>query len=394
MAENVMAIENEAFAQSRPVPSHCRPEDDITAQIAKAITLLGVANGKGIRVPEDVVATVFTVREAQEREQRLDAAVKTRFWNAYSVLQNIIKPAARARRLYRIVFYITLILLLATQCYFTVGAVTRDQIQRINQELFTLSGQLAAVEGTSRIAGDLQGKAAQQSGTEPVLQERIKQLGVDRLAFYQLAERLTPFLSETTVAGTGDFANRVAQSLRLAALSLTLDFLAKYVLPALYGLLGACAFVLRQLSDEIGRLRFAYDRQVQYTLRLNIGMLGGLAIGWFINPGESGSVVASLSPLALAFVAGYGSDLLFALLDRIVAAFVTPRDDALGKTVEERVGGLERVRETRVETRVADGRPAEADQVGPPASSRSATEERARYSEQEAIAMNARLAAA
>jgi hypothetical protein len=142
------------------------------------------------------------------------------------------------------------------------------------------------------------------------------------------------------------------------------------VLPALYGLLGACAFVLRQLSDEIGKLRFAYDRKVQYTLRLNIGMLGGLAIGWFINPGESGSVAASLSPLALAFVAGYGSDLLFALLDRIVAAFVTPRDDAVGRTVEERVGGLERIRETRIETRVADGRPDEDDRVGTPASSR------------------------
>lgn len=111
--------------------------------------------------------------------------------------------------------------------------------------------------------------------------------------------------------------------------------------------------MLRQLSDEIGKLRFAHDRQVQYTLRLNIGLLGGLAVGWFVNPGESGSAIANLSPLALAFVAGYGSDLLFALLDRIVGAFVTKRDETDATMVEERVGGLERVTEVRTETHVA-----------------------------------------
>ena len=100
-----------------------------------------------------------------------------------------------------------------------------------------------------------------------------------------------------------------------------LDFLATYVLPALYGLLGACAFVLRQLSADIAELRFANDLRVRYTLRLNIGLLAGLAVGWFISPDQNASVVANLSPLALAFVAGYGSELLFAVLDRIVNAF-------------------------------------------------------------------------
>jgi hypothetical protein len=53
-------------------------------------------------------------------------------------------------------------------------------------------------------------------------------------------------------------------------------------------------------------------------------MLAGLAVGWFIVPTEGNSTVANLSPLALAFVAGYGSDLVFALMDRVVNGFTTP----------------------------------------------------------------------
>lgn len=107
-----------------------------------------------------------------------------------------------------------------------------------------------------------------------------------------------------------------------AIINTFLDFVATYLLPALYGLLGACAFVLRQLSEDVSTMRFADDSRVRYTLRLNIGLIAGLAVGWFIDP--MGSGVANLSPLALAFVAGYGSDLLFAVMDRIVEAFSGP----------------------------------------------------------------------
>jgi hypothetical protein len=119
------------------------------------------------------------------------------------------------------------------------------------------------------------------------------------------------------------FMPGLSADIALPLLKTILDIVAAYLLPTLYGLLGACAFVLRQLCADISTLQFADDSRVHYTLRLNIGMLAGLAVGWFIDPTKEGSVVANLSPLALAFVAGYGSDLLFAVLDRIVNAFTT-----------------------------------------------------------------------
>lgn len=365
MVESVAPLPDQVMVPGRrsPAPQR-RPADDgdrMAAEITEAVELLHLANRRGLRVPGDVVATVFAASEEQQGERPVDAVARTRFWHAYSVLKDILGPAARARQWHRCWFYVTLAALLVVQCYFTVGAVTRDQIKRLDQELFALQGQLTAVEGNARLAGELQAQAAQRSGSVRSIRDQLQVRGADRDAYQALAGRLMFFLP--AVVGDGaeaenradrEAAQAIARSLRLTTLSLTLDFLAKYVLPALYGLLGACAFVLRQLSDELGRLRFAHERRGQYELRLHVGLLSGLAIGWFITPGDSGGMVANLSPLALAFVAGYGSDLLFALLDRIVGAFVTPSGDADVRTVEDRVGGLERVRETRTETRVAD----------------------------------------
>lgn len=356
MVESVAALPDQVSLPGRRPPAQRRPDDErMAAEVTDAVGLLHLANRRGLRVPDDVVATVFAAREAQQRETPVDAVARTRFWHAYSVLQAMLGPAVRARRWHRCWFYVTLAVLLVVQCYFTVGAVTRDQIKRLDQELFALQGQLTAVEGNARLAGDLQAQAAQRSGSVRSIRDQLKVRGADRDAYQALAGRLMFFLPAAVADGTGsenpadrEAAQAIARSLRLTTLSLTLDFLAKYVLPALYGLLGACAFVLRQLSDELGRLRFAHERRVQYELRLHVGLLSGLAIGWFITPGDSGSMAANLSPLALAFVAGYGSDLLFALLDRIVGALVAPRADSDAGAVAERV------REARAETRVAD----------------------------------------
>jgi hypothetical protein len=54
--------------------------------------------------------------------------------------------------------------------------------------------------------------------------------------------------------------------------------------------------------------------------RLLLGGLSGLVIGWFIDP----SSVKTASPFALAFVAGYSVELLFSIMDKIIAALSSP----------------------------------------------------------------------
>ncbi|MDD9943628.1 MAG: hypothetical protein OXU20_21480, partial [Myxococcales bacterium] len=96
-----------------------------------------------------------------------------------------------------------------------------------------------------------------------------------------------------------------------------------YFLPLLYGLLGACAFILRSISRQIRERTFSTtDSVVQYMLRLVLGGLSGIAVGWFLRPDDVGAeIVSSISPLALAFVAGYSVELLFTAMDTVIAAF-------------------------------------------------------------------------
>jgi hypothetical protein len=96
--------------------------------------------------------------------------------------------------------------------------------------------------------------------------------------------------------------------------------LSQYVLPLLYGLLGALAYILRTLSREIQNVTFTRGSEIRYSLRWPLGMLGGVTVGLFFDPGEL-SGLAVVTPLGLAFLAGYGVELLFTGLDRMVSAF-------------------------------------------------------------------------
>jgi hypothetical protein len=90
-----------------------------------------------------------------------------------------------------------------------------------------------------------------------------------------------------------------------------------YLLPLLYGLLGSFIFVLRSLMREIKALTYTFDNEIRYRLRLTLGALGGMIVGWFLKPEEAGAL-ASLSPMALAFLMGYNVDVLFSIMDKII----------------------------------------------------------------------------
>jgi hypothetical protein len=302
--------------------------------LAEARKLLCLANRKGIRIHQDVLAVVVRADRSCSEQSAIDLDLETRFWHAYGILRRTIQPATRARTYYRAVFYGALAVMLAFQCYFLFGSRVHEQVGKLRTEEIQLLGEKA--EGTAADA-----RAAE-------IDRQLAQNGEAQNAYRDLALFLVPF-SDGGVASASAAERASGVAVALATLKMILDFLAAYLLPALYGLLGACAFVLRQLSADLSRdfstLRFAHDSRVRYSLRLNIGVLAGLAVGWFIDPTQEGSVVANLSPLALAFVAGYGSDLLFAVLDRIVNAFSSqpaaevPAPDAQIATGLEAVSG-------------------------------------------------------
>jgi hypothetical protein len=116
------------------------------------------------------------------------------------------------------------------------------------------------------------------------------------------------------------FENTSAIELGLLNSKSALAIFSQYVLPLLYGLLGALAYILRTLSREIQNVTFTRGSEIRYSLRWPLGMLGGVTVGLFFDPADL-SGLAAITPLGLAFLAGYGVELLFTGLDRMVSAF-------------------------------------------------------------------------
>jgi cell division protein FtsB len=129
----------------------------------------------------------------------------------------------------------------------------------------------------------------------------------------------------------GPPAERVAkqghyQHVVLAGL-ISLEALNVYVLPLFYGLLGACAYVLRRLSHEIRDYVYSPESDIRLMLRLYLGALSGFAVAWFLNESTAPGVASSIAPLALAFVAGYSVEVVFAAMDNLVSAFSSQSED-------------------------------------------------------------------
>lgn len=94
-----------------------------------------------------------------------------------------------------------------------------------------------------------------------------------------------------------------------------------YLLPALYALLGAALYGLRNYAKMV-QLR-AYSRSSANTARYFIALIAGTVIGLF------GSLLPqnlSLPPLAVAFLVGYAVEAFFSRLDGVIARFTG--DDA------------------------------------------------------------------
>src|SRR5579871_611550 len=88
--------------------------------------------------------------------------------------------------------------------------------------------------------------------------------------------------------------------------------------PMLLGAMGACTYVLRSISDEIRDTRFSSTSPVVHSSRVILGALAGVVVGL-------GGIVAAgglgLSNSALAFIAGYAVEPVFATLDAIAEKF-------------------------------------------------------------------------
>lgn len=96
-----------------------------------------------------------------------------------------------------------------------------------------------------------------------------------------------------------------------------LNILQSYILPILYGLLGAGTSVLRSLSRKINDVTYSEEVGIQHLLSISLGALAGIVVGWFSFLIDTGTTtfLGSVSPLAIAFLVGYNIDPFFSRMD-------------------------------------------------------------------------------
>ena len=78
---------------------------------------------------------------------------------------------------------------------------------------------------------------------------------------------------------------------------------------------------MRSLSNEIADLTYSKASDVRFRLRVVLGMLSGITVGLILSPEALPSSLSAITPLALAFLAGYSVELLFSAMDRLISAF-------------------------------------------------------------------------
>ncbi|MBP0590232.1 hypothetical protein J8I87_11010 [Paraburkholderia sp. LEh10] len=110
-----------------------------------------------------------------------------------------------------------------------------------------------------------------------------------------------------------------------------------FILPILYAWLGATAAILRKLRDDTAACLFHPEySKVANRSHVTTAVIVGISIGLFSDLVHGGK---ELSPLAIAFVAGYASDRFFQFVDRLVQAlFPSDAGQKLKSTEQKRDG--------------------------------------------------------
>jgi hypothetical protein len=356
----------------------------LTLAIHDAEALLAYAAQTGALKKDEDVATPIVEIKRLLAQNAVTEESEVSFWRSLSALSAAVRPvtadslratngvfrgtivslllgrrtppaAERAVRRYRRWAMGTLLCLVAIQIYYLVGSTVIADIERIPTEVDEVhtallkaqrqSPSAASTSGTSdEVIGDL---LAKEDTYEARLETSYGVLAQWNQVWLAVISPWSVWHGDqhgpaSMTAGASTLINAAVGSLGSNGASthaasvkeilkgriitettarFALSSIQSYLLPFLYGFLGTCLYILRSLSSEIKSRSFSSE--VGYRLRMPLGALAGVAVAWFITPETTPALVKSLSPLALAFLAGYSVEVLFSGMDRFISAFST-----------------------------------------------------------------------
>jgi hypothetical protein len=319
--------------------------------------MIGYASRFGVNIPTEALQTIMAAKEAYKNGS-LGAADEAKFYTSFNDISKAIAPVTPASldaclnerattykawpwskaiplsyakvavRHYHRTAFIALMALLAMQVYWVVGATLVSSIPQLNPQQSQSSREND--RGSAKPSPVPQADATMAQPSQSALAEDSKAIEVSRqaTAVWLLAiwsapwQWLQPLFARTIPSEVATLRNQANPQWNLGiSAQFVLTVLQTYVLPLLYGWVGAMAYVLRSLISSIKDRTFRREHEVEYNLRTYLGLLSGLAIGWFVGSNVSTTGVTSLAPAAISFLAGYSVEILFSTMDRLVAAF-------------------------------------------------------------------------
>ena len=342
------------------------PAEDEALQQAGILLRFAAENAK--EVPQSVVSAIAVSWEAKDTGQ-WTPGTSSDFWNAFHALCLLIKPASvdslaanqpgrapprwqiwrtggpaaplakRTARRYLVLLFICLILTIFCQFAVTTFATISEQIDKllitsdrtaakINQEIDSM-GNVAGKGPSDKTANEVPTKAetdieddftslwfdVDKAGSKLNLLGYIASFGMNKL--YQTG-KLYPVTSiEASRRELLQYytfrRDTISQKEKM---SLLITIINSSLLPLILGVMGACAYVTRLVSEQIKETTFSSTSPIRHLVRIALGALVGVVVGL----GWIGTGI-SASPLALAFISGYAVEPVFAAFDGIAEKF-------------------------------------------------------------------------
>jgi hypothetical protein len=115
----------------------------------------------------------------------------------------------------------------------------------------------------------------------------------------------------------------------IQSITIVLSTFANYILPIIFGVVGTIASMVRSIQDKVSDSVLSPRDQTLAVMRLPLGLMAGVAVGLFFNPTTAvsqitaGAGVLTLSASGIAFLAGYGADGFFRMLDSMIGRLFT-----------------------------------------------------------------------
>lgn len=313
--------------------------------VSEALRLLYYATENGKVLGPELRDPIITANNVIASGQPLTPAQESAFLGAYSQLSALVSPVtAKTLRAsgkshlpiyFGIVALITLLFISIVEGYRLLVSLTNANVQSFEKLEKELSAATVSLTTVSRQLKLLREKNAPLDPVQAVLKENLEKQRDEIIEVQNILLRKEAVIEgklSTSFAilehllfsfwlKEGElFRGRLDRKQMFTPVSELVEaVLAGSFIPILYGLLGACVYIIRTIHNKVSDRSFDDARYGEFVLRIFLGTLSGVVLHWLFV-GDNKQIPGGVTPAILAFMGGYSVELLFTIIDRMLTA--------------------------------------------------------------------------